>query len=64
MHDASFYIKEQMQKKFEIWCLNTTILDRRKSAILVFEETLPPKNVSLCFGFDSALKTIDAQMFS
>ena len=52
-----------MQKnKFEIWVLKTTILDPRKRAFLVFEEK-PPKNVfSLCFGFDSALKTIDAQM--
>ena len=54
-HEASFYIKEQTQKyKFEIWLFKSTILDPRKSAFLVFEE---------CFGFDSALKTIDAQMF-
>ena len=52
-----------MQKnKFEIWVLKTTILDPRKSALLVFEEK-PHKNVfSLCFGFHSALKTIVAQM--
>ena len=31
-HEASFYIKEQMQKyKFEIWVLKTTILDPQKA---------------------------------
>ena len=63
-HEASFYIKEQTQKyKFEIWLFKSTILDPRKSAFLVFVEN-PPKNLlSSCFGLDSALKTIDAQMF-
>ena len=33
----------------------------QKSAFLVFEENPPKtKKCSLCFGFDSALKTIDA----
>ena len=31
--------------------------------ILVFEENPPRKFCFSCFGFDSALKTIDAQMF-
>ena len=62
-HEASFYIKEQTQKyKFEIWLLKSTILDPQKSAFLVFEEN-PQKKFSSCFSFDSALKTIDAQMF-
>ena len=42
--------------------MKSTILDPRNSAFLVFEEN-PPKKCSFCFGFDSALKTIDAQMF-
>ena len=29
---------------------------------MVIEEN-PPKKISVCFGFDSALKTIDTQMF-
>ena len=63
-HGASFYIKEQTQKyKFEIWLLKSTILDPQKSAFLVFEEK--PQNFfsSSCFSFDSAFKTIDAQIF-
>ena len=60
-HEASYYIKEQTQKyKFEIWLFKSTTLDPQKSAFLVFEER--QKN-SLCFSFDSALKTINAQMF-
>ena len=52
-------IKEQTQKyKFEIWLLKSTILDPKKSAILVSEE-----KCSSCFGFDSDLKTIDTQLF-
>ena len=52
-----------MQKnKFEIWVLKTTILEPLKSVFWVFEEK-PPKICFFCFGFDSALKTIDAQMF-
>ena len=44
-HEASFYIKEQMQKyKFEIWVLKTTILDPQKSAFFVFDE-IPPNNI-------------------
>ena len=35
----------------------------RKSAFLVFKEKPPQKNVSSCFSFHSALKTIDAQIF-
>ena len=63
-HGASFYIKKQTQKyKFEIWLLKSTILDQRKSAFLVFEEKKTKTNFSLCFGFDSALITIDAPMF-
>ena len=62
-HKASFYIKEQTQKnKFEIWVLKTTILDPQKSAFLFFEEKPTQKICSSCFSFDSALKTIDAQM--
>ena len=38
-------------------------MDPRKSGFLVFEENPPKKFVSSFFGFDSALKTIDAQMF-
>ena len=43
----------------------STILDPQKSAFLVFVETENPKKkkISSCFGLDSALKTIDAQMF-
>ena len=55
-----------MQKyKFEIWLLKSIILDPQKSVFWFFEETpsQKKKNVSLCFGFDSALKTIDAQIF-
>ena len=64
---ASFYIKEQIQKyKFEIWLLKSTyntILDPTKTVFLVFEEN-PLKTIfSLCSCFDSALKTIDTQMF-
>ena len=62
-HDASFYIKEQRQKnKFKIWVLKTAILDSRKSAFLVFEGKTPNYFFSSCFGSDSALNTIDAQM--
>ena len=56
-----------MQKyKFEIWLLKSIILDPQKSVFLVFRRnplSKKKKNVSLCFGFDSALKTIDAQIF-
>ena len=53
-----------MQKKFEIWFLKTTILDLQKSVFLVFEENPPQKKkFPSCFGFDSALKTIDAHVF-
>ena len=52
-----------MQKyKIEIWVLKTTILDPQKSLFLVSEENPPKNSFSKCFGFDSALKTIDAQM--
>ena len=50
------------ENKFEIWVLKTTILDPQKSPFLVFEEK-PPKFFFSCFRPDSALKTIDAQMF-
>ena len=61
---ASFYIKEQTQKnKFEIFLLKSTILNPQKSAFLVFEENPPKKILSSCFGFDSAVKTIEAQIF-
>ena len=47
-HEASFYIKKQTQKyKFEILLLKGTILDPRKSAILVFEENPPSKKICL-----------------
>ena len=47
-HEASFYIKEQMQEnKFEISVLKTTILDPRKSAFLVFDEK-PTNKFFLC----------------
>ena len=63
-HEASFYIKEQMQKyKFEVWLFKITILDPRKSEFLVFKEKPSQKIFYSCFGFDSALKPIDAQMF-
>ena len=39
-----------------------TILDPRKSAVLVFEEKPEKYFFSSCFGFDSALKKIDAPM--
>ena len=62
-HEAFFYIKEQMKKyKFEIWLLKSTILDPRKNAFLVFKEN-PLTKFSSGFIFDSALKTLDAQMF-
>ena len=62
-HEASFYIEEQTQKnKFEIWVSKTTKLDPQKSAFFVLEEKPPQKNFSSCFGFDSALKTIEAKM--
>ena len=58
-----FYTKEQAMKyKFEIWVLKTTILEPQKNTFLVFDEKPTNKFFSLCFGFDSALKTIDAQM--
>ena len=61
--DAFFYIKEQTQKnKFKIRVLKTTILDPHKSVFLVFEEKPWKKFFSSCFGFDSALKKIEAQM--
>ena len=65
-HEAFFYIKEQKQKyKFKIGLLKSTgtILDTPKRAILVFEENPPKKYFSSCFGFDSALKTIDTPKF-
>ena len=63
-HGASFYIKEQTQKyKLEIRLLKRTILDPQKSVFLVFEENPPKLLFSPCFGFDSDLITIDAQMF-
>ena len=34
-----------------------------KQCVFGFEENPPKKCFSLCFGFDSALKTIDAQIF-
>ena len=62
-HEAFFYIKEQMQKyKFKIWLLKSTILDPRKNTFLVFKEN-PLTKFSSGFIFDSALKTMDAQMF-
>ena len=42
--------------------LKSTILDPQKSGFLIFEEN-PQTFFSSCFGFDSALKTIDAHMF-
>ena len=38
-------------------------MEPRKSTFLVFEENPPQQFFSSCFGFDSALKTIDTQMF-
>ena len=40
------------RKQFYIWFLKT-IFYQRKSAFLVFEENLPHKFVSSCFGSDS-----------
>ena len=37
-------------------------MDPQKSEFLIFVEN-PPKKCFLCFGIDSALKTIDAQIF-
>ena len=63
-HAAFLYIRKQTQKyKFEVWLLKSTMLDPPKKALLAFEENPPKKNFSSCFDFDSALKTIDAQMF-
>ena len=63
-HEASFHIKEQKQKyKFKIWVLKTTILDPQKGVFLVFKEKPLKQICSSCLGSDSALKTIDAQMF-
>ena len=63
-HGASFYINEQTQKyKFENWLFKRTILDPRKRVFLILVENPPKKFCSSCFGLDSALKTIDAQMF-
>ena len=57
-HEASFYNKEQTQKyKFKIWVLKLFYFYPRKRAFLVFEEK-HKKMFSLCFGPDSALKTI------
>ena len=61
-HEASFLHKNTQKNKFEIWVLKTTTLDPRKSAFWVFEEK-QQTFFSSCFGFDSALKTKDAQMF-
>ena len=48
-HDASFYIKEQMQKyKFER-LLKSTILDPRKSAFFRLGRKAPP-NFLFCFS--------------
>ena len=43
--------------------LKTILFWPPKSMILVFEETPPKKKNSSCFGFYSALKSIDTQMF-
>ena len=62
-HEASFYFKKQMHKyKLKILVFITTFLDPPKSAFLVFKEK-PPNIFSLCFNSDSALNTINAQMF-
>ena len=59
---AFFYIKEQTQKyNFEIWLFKSTILDPQKVRFWFLKKT-PTKIFSSGFGFDSALKTIDAQM--
>ena len=42
--------------------LQIQIFGAQKKAFLVLEEK-PKKKFSACFGFDSALKTIYAQMF-
>ena len=59
-----FTLKNKHRKKFEIWVSKTTILDPQKSVFLVFEENPPNKNLSSCFGLDSALKTLDPNMSS
>ena len=63
LHEASFYIKEQTQKnKFEIWVFKTTILDPRKGRFWFLKKKTNQKTFSSRFGFQSALKIIDAQM--
>ena len=62
-HAASFYIKEQTQKyKFGIWRFKKYHFGPPKK--WVFNLWRKPQTFfSSCFGFDSALKTIDAHMF-
>ena len=60
-----FTLKNKRRKtnlKFDLLKVGT-ILDPRKSAVLVFEEKPEKYFFSSCFGFDSALKKIDAPMF-
>ena len=62
-HIASFYIKEQTQKyKFEIWLLKVPFWTPQKVHFW-FLKKIPEIFCSSCFAFDSALKTIEAEMF-
>ena len=62
-HIASFYIKEQTQKyKFEIWLLKVPFWTPKKVHFW-FLKKIPEIFCSSCFAFDSALKTIKAEMF-
>ena len=60
LHEASFYIKQQVQFFFSFKNLFLPL----KSAFLVFEENPPQKFrlFSSCFCSELALKTIDIQM--
>ena len=57
-----FTLKNKRRYKFELWPLKSTILDPQKVCLWFLKKT-SKKNFSSCFSFDSALKTIDAQMF-
>ena len=61
-HEASFYIKEQTHQKNRNLRFINYFLDPQKSTFSVFEEEPPQQICSSCFGFDSALKTINAKM--
>ena len=57
-----FTVKNNRRKKSQIWVSKATILDPPKW-VFVFWRKPPQKICSSGFGYDSALKTIDAQMF-